>query len=83
VKWRFNPPPGWPGQPPDWAPAPDWVPDPAWPPAPVGWRFWVPGRSASGRQAAAGALRTAAYAIVGALGAAVIGVCAFLLSLLD
>lgn len=38
----FNPPPGWPEQPPGWQPPPDWHPDPSWPPAPAGWTFWVP-----------------------------------------
>lgn len=38
----FNPPPGWPAQPPGWQPPPGWEPDPSWPPAPAGWTFWVP-----------------------------------------
>jgi hypothetical protein len=37
----FNPPPGWPAQPPGWQPPADWQPDPSWPPAPEGWTFWV------------------------------------------
>jgi Domain of unknown function (DUF4328) len=37
----FNPPPGWPVQPPGWRPPPGWEPDPSWPPAPAGWKFWV------------------------------------------
>jgi hypothetical protein len=38
----FNPPPGWPAQPPGWQPPDGWRPDPSWPPAPSGWTFWVP-----------------------------------------
>lgn len=38
---RFNPPPGWPTPPQDWAPSRDWKPDPSWPPAPPGWHFWI------------------------------------------
>ena len=37
----FNPPPGWPAQPPGWQPPDGWRPDPSWPPAPEGWTFWV------------------------------------------
>jgi len=42
MSWTFNPPPGWPRQPPGWRPAPGWEPDPSWPAAPAGWQFWVP-----------------------------------------
>ncbi|HET6817719.1 MAG TPA: DUF4328 domain-containing protein [Mycobacteriales bacterium] len=38
----FNPPPGWPAQPPGWQPPTDWEPDPSWPPVPPGWKLWVP-----------------------------------------
>jgi hypothetical protein len=41
VALRFNPPPGWPVQPPGWFPPPGWSPDPAWPPPPLGWELWV------------------------------------------
>ena len=38
---RFNPPPGWPPAPEDFAPKPGWQPDPSWPPPPAGWQLWV------------------------------------------
>lgn len=37
----FNPPPGWPAQPPGWVPPDNWKPDPSWPKPPEGWAFWV------------------------------------------
>ena len=40
--YRFNPPPNWPAQRPDWTPPPGWVPDPSWPPPPPGWTLWLP-----------------------------------------
>lgn len=39
---KFNPPPGWPKPPPNWAPPRGWTPDPNWPPPPEGWQLWVP-----------------------------------------
>jgi hypothetical protein len=42
MSWKFNPPPGWPAQPPGWQPPPGWAPDPSWPPPPPGWQFWLP-----------------------------------------
>jgi hypothetical protein len=45
---RWNPPPGWPADPP---PA-GWTPPPDFPPAPAGWQFWtayiVPARAGGG-----------------------------------
>ncbi|TDC04080.1 DUF4041 domain-containing protein [Nonomuraea longispora] len=41
VRYRFNPPPGWPEPPPGWWPPQGWQPDPAWPQAPADWQFWV------------------------------------------
>lgn len=38
---RFNPPPGWPAAPSDFAPEDGWRPDASWPPAPDGWSFWL------------------------------------------
>lgn len=38
---HFNPPPGWPAQPPGWIPPAGWQPDPSWPPAPDAWTWWV------------------------------------------
>lgn len=38
---RFNPPPGWPRPPPDWAPPKGWKPDPLWPAPPPGWQLWI------------------------------------------
>lgn len=43
--FKYNSPPNWPSQPPDWQPPSDWEPDPSWPPAPPGWVFWVPSES--------------------------------------
>jgi hypothetical protein len=39
--YAFNPPPGWPSQPPGWVPPEGWSPSPDWPKAPEGWAFWV------------------------------------------
>jgi hypothetical protein len=39
---RFNPPPGWPQPPDDWAPPAGWKPDPTWPPLPDDWQLWLP-----------------------------------------
>ena len=41
MAYRFNPPPNWPIDDPEWAPPPGWQPDPSWGPAPEGWSFWV------------------------------------------
>lgn len=60
MSWKFNPPPGWPAQPPGWQPPPGWAPDPSWPPPPPGWQFWVtateeaPPAPAAGSPAAVG-----------------------------
>ena len=48
--WTFNPPPGWPPAPPQFAPGPDWRPDPAWPAPPEGWVFWIRERSGTTRR---------------------------------
>ena len=42
MAYRFNPPPNWQIEDPDWTPPPGWQPDPAWGPAPDGWNFWIP-----------------------------------------
>lgn len=47
ARLKFNPPPGWPQPPADWAPPKGWTPDPAWPPLPKGWPLWIPVESAS------------------------------------
>ncbi|GAA1490598.1 hypothetical protein [Brachybacterium sacelli] len=41
MSYRFNPPPNWPIEDPDWSPPPGWQPDPSWGPAPEGWNFWI------------------------------------------
>jgi hypothetical protein len=47
MPYRFNPPPNWPIDDPDWTPPPGWQPDPAWGPVPEGWNFWVDAEQAS------------------------------------
>lgn len=46
MAYRFNPPPNWPIEDPDWSPPPGWQPDPSWGPAPEGWNFWTEASSA-------------------------------------
>ncbi|HIY24544.1 MAG TPA: hypothetical protein H9837_09625 [Candidatus Brachybacterium merdigallinarum] len=51
MAYRFNPPPNWQIEDPDWTPPPGWQPDPAWGPAPDGWNFWIPADEAPQDQA--------------------------------
>ena len=41
MAYRFNPPPNWPIEDPNWTPPPGWQPDPSWGPPPAYWNFWV------------------------------------------
>ncbi|MCT1997873.1 hypothetical protein M3C58_06640 [Brachybacterium muris] len=41
MAYRFNPPPNWPIEDPNWTPPPGWQPDPSWGPPPTDWNFWV------------------------------------------
>ncbi|MCT2294550.1 hypothetical protein M3F57_00115 [Brachybacterium muris] len=41
MAYRFNPPPNWPIEDPNWTPPPGWQPDPSWGPPPADWNFWV------------------------------------------
>ncbi|WP_193104528.1 hypothetical protein [Brachybacterium sp. FME24] len=43
MAYRFNPPPNWPIDDPNWSPPPGWQPDSSWGPAPEGWNFWIEG----------------------------------------
>lgn len=45
VKWRFNPPPGWPPTPEGWTPPPGWAPPPDFPAPPADWQWWLSDRT--------------------------------------
>lgn len=45
MAYRFNPPPNWPIEDPNWTPPPGWQPDPSWGPPPADWNFWVDAES--------------------------------------
>lgn len=53
MAYRFNPPPNWPIDDPQWSPPPGWQPDPSWGPAPEGWNFWVSAEDAPAAPSAA------------------------------
>ncbi|WP_114854791.1 hypothetical protein [Brachybacterium sp. YJGR34] len=55
MAYRFNPPPNWPIDDPNWSPPPGWQPDPSWGPAPEGWDFWVEAEQAPESTGAEGA----------------------------
>lgn len=55
MAYRFNPPPTWPIEDPNWTPPPGWQPDPSWGPPPADWNFWVDADATAAEEPAAAA----------------------------